>query len=89
MWTPGADELLKIRLQNQGEDVETPFQQIDRFAESLDIALEGAYTTEDRQGGRAYLAVCAAIREPGEVMRRLAEASLPADFTLIHPVDDE
>jgi hypothetical protein len=77
----------RLRARSNAE-LRSAFQAIDRVAEAADIAVEGAFATDDGRGGRAYLAVPRSASVES-VMDLLDRAELPCDFTLFHPVDDD
>jgi hypothetical protein len=70
------------------DELQAAFRQLDLAGEAADIMVEGAFVRQDRQGGRAYLAVPTHLDVP-TVLRILDDAQLPLELTLVHPLDND
>ena len=68
-------------------DLDATFMALDIAGEKVDIAVEGAFATKHKSGGRAYLAVPRS-KSVADVVAWLRSPEVRLDFTLIHPVDD-
>lgn len=68
-------------------DPNATFQALDIAAERADIAVEGAFASDDGSAGRAYLAIPRS-RGVTEVTAWLRSPEVRLDFELIHPATD-
>ena len=69
-------------------DLDATFKALDIAAEKVDIAVEGAFASKDRNSGRAYFAVPRSM-SVADVVAWLRSFEVQLHFKLIHPVDDE
>ena len=76
--------IVDYALRDTSTNLVRAFQDLDRAAEKLEIALEGAYVNPDERGGRAYLAIPPSLDSPEGVIDLLSEAPIAVDLGVPH-----
>lgn len=69
-------------------DLDATFKALDRAAEKVDIAVEGAFANQEERRGRAYLALPPST-SLDELLTWLVSPAVNLQFKLVHPVDEE